>query len=65
MTYKVRISNDLGNTILVADLDNSCLLLAGIEAEDVFDQYHLEHPCEHCVHTFRVISGDLNKKEGV
>ena len=65
MTYKVIIYEESGKTVYSADLDNSCLLLAGIEAEDVFEAYHLEHPCEHCVHAFRVISGGLNKKEGV
>jgi len=61
MSYKVIITDDSGHEVLTEIVDATDLLIAGILAEDILDQYHLEHPCKNCKHKTRCV---FNKMKG-
>jgi hypothetical protein len=54
MLFKVVITDETGRVVFETIIDSDNLLNAGIKAEDIYDQYHLEYPCEHCKHKCRV-----------
>jgi len=53
--YHVDIADDTGKVVSSTKVEANNLLQAGIKAEDILDQYHLEHPCKRCLHNLRVI----------
>ena len=62
MSYKVVISDGTGQIVFEAKIDALSLLDAGIKAEDIYDEFHLEHPCKRCKHKCRVISNEKGLK---
>ena len=55
MSYKVDITDDTGKLVSETRVTASDAIEAGIIAEDILDQYHLEHPCIRCLHKLRVV----------
>ena len=59
MFCKIIITDSEGKEVFTKFVDADNLLLAGIMAEEIFDLYHLEHPCEKCTHDCRVSFGKM------
>lgn len=53
--YHVDIADRTGKVVSSTPIKANNLLEAGMLAEDILEQFHLEHPCKRCLHRLRVI----------
>jgi len=59
MTYKVVITDDSGKEVFVGKVVMNNAIDAGVAAENILDEFHLEHPCHKCIHHLKVLFASM------